>query len=717
MAASAASSSPSAARAPWRLLLVAALAVLQLNGSAALPNVVLYVADDLGSGVVNQHEPSLSFFDDLAAIPPERRRIRTPTLARLAREGKRFFRAYSSPVCGPARHSLMTGIQVGAAYLKGNGYGAGGSADVDVEAGRSTIAAMLGSRGYRTAAVGKWGMSANATSPGSPCRQGFDSFYGKYTHFSMGAAFPDEMYSCSADDPAAVVVDARPENAGASASRCVRTSAGSSPCSSFDELIRAEALKFIGDADSGSSAAPFFLYWASSAGHSNFFTQVEGKAKVRQCLERTHAVPFFGRYTKNALQGTGSTSQAVRGLMSMAEYTVDEDMRLLLEALELAGKASDTLVVFTSDNGSHMEAFSDRRFNPRTDVAGTAGLRGIKRRTHEGGVRVPLIAWWPGMIPANSTSSYPLMLYDLALTIGQAAGVPSASPALQPFRGALAGGMALFDDVFAAADDAAAPSRDWIYTEVCFPKAAPGRGGSKRVCPKRWTKAPGCAFALYDVSGFPGSVVKLMKNEPDGPLQLYDVASDPFEEADLLTAGGSAGEDAAARAAALLALRGDIREVSCLAEGSYERQCHADDCAFHAARDDKAACWAAPGGMCAWAGSKAKCRLATCVDLRAKPDLCAVRADCLSQPWEQRKAQRCVDRDDAATSEAHALLLQCRSLTDTGRSSCRRNRNCLWLGATCDQRACAQLSRLQGICQARTDCSWTNNACTDLNLN
>jgi len=168
------------------LYLFAFLVLVPAYGSP--PNIVVYLADDVGIGEINQHAPEFSLIDDKAELArmeqyPQARRIQTPTLERLAREGKRFMRSYAgSSVCSPSRHSLLTGIQVGMAKTRGNGFGPNGSSDVDIEPGRSTFGEIVKSVGYATAAFGKWGAATGSDTSGSPCKHGFDYFFGMFAH-------------------------------------------------------------------------------------------------------------------------------------------------------------------------------------------------------------------------------------------------------------------------------------------------------------------------------------------------------------------------------------------------------------------------------------------------------------------------------------------------------------------------------------------------------
>ena len=132
------------------------------------PNIIYIYADDLGYGELGSYG---------------QKKIKTPYLDQMAREGMRFTQHYSSaPVCAPSRCMLMTGKNPGHTYIRGN-YELGGFADneeggqMPLYEGAYTMAKMLKERGYATALVGKWGMGVTGTT-GTPLKQGFDYYYG-----------------------------------------------------------------------------------------------------------------------------------------------------------------------------------------------------------------------------------------------------------------------------------------------------------------------------------------------------------------------------------------------------------------------------------------------------------------------------------------------------------------------------------------------------------
>ncbi|GBG25607.1 Arylsulfatase [Hondaea fermentalgiana] len=655
-------------------------------------NVVFYLTDDLGVGMINQHAPDWTVFENTTSFEnyAESRRIRTPTLEKLAREGKRMLHSYvSSSVCAPSRHSLITGVQTGVAEIRGNGFGPDGNTDADLDPNRTTIGEVLSAAGFRTGAVGKWGVATNETSSGSPCKRGFDSFYGKFTHKSMGAAFPTTMLSCSSDDPDNVTTHEFPENEDSSASLCVVDNETETPssCSHFDVLTREAALSFVREYENDST--PFFLYWATYAGHSALYSS---ENKFENCEDKTYPVTSYGRFTKSAVAETGRATSTIRGLMATTEYLLDEDLRQLLATLEDVGADENTMIIFATDNGPGNGAFMDPDIDVNRDFNGAGGLVGIKRRMREGGIRSPTIVWYPNKVPAGTTSHYPIMHYDWALTIAGAVGIPSSSPTLDLLKSDGAGGVDLSDLLWASKDSNAVSksTRSWAYSEICFMRS--GTTKKNKVCPVFWVSDIGCAFAYFDLSQWPNKVYKLVQNEPLQDLELYDILDDPYETKDLASSKTN-------KVTTLLAERNSIRTPYCDVESDYDTDCYPDPCMIN---DKKKTCQ--QDANCTW--SNKECLTANCTDLSRRHSDCKSRSDCYWQPWQRLNSDRCIE--DQGSTEAN-YEYGCSDERASARA-CKRNKVCEYNSGSCSLKTCAELSYKKGICKGRADCSWNANA-------
>ncbi len=334
------------------------------------PNIILIQADDLG-------------FGDLSAYGQAR--FQTPQLDRLAREGMRFTRHYAgSTVCAPSRAALMTGLHTGHAWIRGNG-------EVPLRPEDVTVAMSLRNAGYRTAVIGKWGLGRPG-SGGAPDRKGFDHAFGFLDHRHAHRQFTDHLYR----NGERVEVDLDRDYA--------------------NDLFTKDAAEFIGQGD----ARPFFLYLNYTVPHAELRVPKDSLAAVEGRFPET---PFVNAKADGLATGPddgslGYRSQpAPRAAFAAMIMRMDGDIGRLVDLLRTRGLDRSTLVMFISDNGPHREGGADPEF-----FNSSGGLRGIKRDLYEGGIRVPMIAWWPGTIPAGRESTHVSAHWDLFPTFAELAG-------------------------------------------------------------------------------------------------------------------------------------------------------------------------------------------------------------------------------------------------------------------------------------------------------
>ncbi len=339
---------------------------------ANAPNIVLIHADDLGYG-------------DLSAYG--QKRFRTPSLERMAKQGIRFTQYYSgSTVCAPSRATLMTGFHTGHAWVRGNG-------DIPLRDQDVTVAEVLKAAGYRTAAIGKWGLGVPGTS-GQPEKQGFDYSFGFMDHRHAHRQFTDHLWRLGER----VSVDVERDYA--------------------NDLFTKEAAAFIERDD----PRPFFLYLNYTVPHAELRAPEDS---MKPFAGKFPDKPFENPKADARLTGAefdlpslGYRSQPTPHAAFAAMITrMDRDVGRLLDLLESRGLDRRTLVLFTSDNGPHREGGGDPDF---FEAAG--GLRGIKRDLYEGGIRVPMIARWVGTVPAGRVSDHPWAHWDMLPTLAEIAG-------------------------------------------------------------------------------------------------------------------------------------------------------------------------------------------------------------------------------------------------------------------------------------------------------
>lgn len=342
------------------------------------PNVIYILADDLGYG-------------DLGCYG--QRTLQTPHLDRLAREGMRFTRHYAgSTVCAPSRCVLMTGLHTGHCRVRGNGPGKLLAADV-------TFVSLLQQAGYATGCFGKWGIG-NPPPLDDPQRHGFDEFYGYVNMFHAHNFYPEFLVRNGQKEPlrnqlyADWLTKRTGPREGAGVARVAKDYAPA--------LIADAAVQFIRE----HRQQPFFLYYALNIPHAN--NEAGSDPRVQKNGLR---VPDLGSFGKR------SWPVQEKGFARMLQM-LDEDVGRILALLEELHLDERTLVIFSSDNGPHQEG------GHQVDFFDSNGpLRGKKRDLYEGGLRVPMIAWWPGRVPAGRVTDHISGFQDIFPTVLEAAGV------------------------------------------------------------------------------------------------------------------------------------------------------------------------------------------------------------------------------------------------------------------------------------------------------
>lgn len=326
------------------------------------PNIVVLLADDLGWADV-------SFNGGVIA---------TPNIDRIVREGVRLDRFYVAPICSPTRAGLLTGrypIRFGAMRAVFPPWRQGG-----MDPTERTFADVLGAAGYEhRGAFGKWHLGHSDVRY-HPLRRGFTEFYGHYngaidyfTHEREGEVDWHAGYEPNDDQGYST------------------------------DLIAAAAVRFI--REHAQQGSPFLAYVPFNAPHSPF------QAKEEHLPLYADLEPVCGNWTGESESAPSPQQTANRRILGAMIHSLDEGVGRVLDALDEAGVAENTLVLFSSDNGGV------------GGISENAPLRGAKQSVFEGGIRVPAAARWPGKIPAGSTTSAPLANIDVLPTLMRIAGV------------------------------------------------------------------------------------------------------------------------------------------------------------------------------------------------------------------------------------------------------------------------------------------------------
>jgi arylsulfatase A-like enzyme len=367
------------------LALAAGLATLDAAGGE-MPHVVLVLADDLGYGDVGAYNTAS--------------RIPTPNLDSLASRGLRFSDAHAAgSTCVPSRYGLLTGRNPLRADLDWK------SGPV-IEAGRVTIASFLAQAGYATAMVGKWhqglGPLANELEfdytqalNGGPLDRGFDTFFGMHAsldippYFFIRGRMPTRAPTVPIDAGSSV----GHEDGWNRIQGAFWRAGFRGEDFHLDQVtprLAAEARRVLAGHAETRAGQPLFLYLALPSPHTPWLP----------------AARFRGN------SGAGMYGDFV--------MQVDAVIGELVHVLESTGMASNTLFIFSSDNGPVWYGENTRRFGH----ASAGGLRGMKGDGWEGGHRVPLIVSWPGRVAAAAENDQLVSLTDLMATLADVAGVP-----------------------------------------------------------------------------------------------------------------------------------------------------------------------------------------------------------------------------------------------------------------------------------------------------
>ncbi len=370
------------------------------------PNIIYIMCDDLGYADVGCYGQQY---------------ISTPNLDRMAQEGMLFTQAYAgSPVSAPSRATFMTGQHTGHTHVRGNKeyrigpnitYGINNSVD-PTQTGQEPydpnhiiLPEIMQRNGYNTGMFGKWaGGYEGSTS--TPDQRGIDEYYGYMCQFQAHLYYPNFLnsYSKEAGDTAVkrVVLENNINHAMYGNDYKNRKDYSA-------DLIHQKAMQWI---DKQDESTPFFGIFTYTLPHAELAQPQDSIFDAYEnafCIEKSFSGDNPSRYNP-----TNCAHRQFAAMVTRLDTYVGE----VLAKLKEKGFDKNTLVIFTSDNGPHTEAGGD------PDYFNTEKLmRGTKRSTNEGGIRVPFIAWWPETITPGSVSNHQLAFYDMMPTFCEVAGI------------------------------------------------------------------------------------------------------------------------------------------------------------------------------------------------------------------------------------------------------------------------------------------------------
>ncbi|MCM1029583.1 MAG: arylsulfatase [Alloprevotella sp.] len=373
------------------------------------PNIIYIMCDDMGYGDLGCYGQQL---------------ISTPNIDSLAAQGMRFTQAYAgSPVSAPSRATFMTGQHSGHTHVRGNKeywnngnlkanlYGSNADYTLVGQEPYTTdhviIPEIFKDNGYNTGMFGKWAGGYEG-SRSTPDKRGIDEFYGYNCQFQAHLYYPNFLnrYSKSKGDTETVRVTLD-ENInypmfGDDYSKRTQYTA---------DLIHEEAMKWL---DSQDGETPFLGIFTYTLPHAELRQPEDSiynayRDKFCECEEKVFAGQSGNRYN-----ATDHAHAQFAGMITRLDAQVGQ----IMAKLEEKGLADNTVLIFTSDNGPHEEGGADPGFFNRDGL-----LKGTKRSTHEGGIRIPFIVRWPAKIAPGQTSDHQFAFYDLMATFCDIAGI------------------------------------------------------------------------------------------------------------------------------------------------------------------------------------------------------------------------------------------------------------------------------------------------------
>ena len=435
---------------------------------AVKPNVVYVLCDDLGYG-------------DVHAMNPDRGKIPTPNMDRLASQGMTFTDAHaSSSMCTPSRYAILTGRYDWRSRLQSDVLG--GDSPPLLAPGRLTVAAMLKQQGYSTACIGKWHLGLTF-GPGhyrgpiadGPLQHGFDTFFGISASLDMspfafidGDRFPQVPTLHEAWARNGVVAP------------------GFEPIDVLPTLVThaCDVVRHHAAAAPGADHRPFFLYLALTAPHTPLVPTKEWQGKS--------------------------------GLGPYGDFVMETDWALgqVLRSLDDAGLAEQTIVCFTSDNGC--SPFAGVKQLEAKGHYPSAHFRGYKSDIWDGGHREPFLVRWPGTVAAGARCEQTVCLGDLMATLAQVTGTPLPADAgedsfsLVPILLGAQHGPLRYAQVHHSKNGNFGLRQGKWKLELC-----PGSGGWGTPTDKQARARDLPAVQLYDMDADPGEQHNVEAEHPD----------------------------------------------------------------------------------------------------------------------------------------------------------------------------------------------------------
>ena len=460
-------------KAQTSILLFASLASAGCSNAEkekSTPNIVFILADDLGYG-------------DLSCYG--QKKFSTPNIDRIAAQGMLFRQHYTGcTVSAPSRSCLMTGLHTGHTPVRGN-KGWKPEGNWPLPAASFTIPEMLKTQGYVTGAFGKWGLGYIDTE-GDPNAQGFDEFFGYNCQSLAHNYYPDHLWH----NHDKILL---PQN-----------DSGKTGIYSAD-IIHKAALRFM----ENNRNKPFFLFYPTTIPHAELFAKEEYMNKFRGKYEPEKSFRGVDDGPTYRLGPYGSQSESHAAFAAMISQLDDYVGEIMAKLAEL-GLEKNTVVIFASDNGPHMEGGADPDY-----FDSNGPLKGYKRDMYEGGIRTPMLVMWPGKIKAGTTSDHISAFWDIMPTLSEIAGIKSPENI---------DGISFLPTLL---DKKRQPKHEFLYWEFHEQggKVAVRMGNWKAVKPDV-NKTPQGMVELYDLSADPGETRDIASQHPEIVKKMEEIMNE-----------------------------------------------------------------------------------------------------------------------------------------------------------------------------------------------
>lgn len=417
------------------------------------PNIIFLIADDAGYGDFGCYGQEI---------------FNTPNIDRMASEGMLFTQHYSgSTVCAPSRSSLMTGQHTGHTFIRGN-KGVKPEGQYPIPDSLQILPELLKKAGYVTGGFGKWGLGGPGTE-GDPVNQGFDEWFG-YNCQSLAHNYYPEYLWHNKDTLFLHGNDNR----------------GTLQFS--HDIIHREALEFI----EKNQDKTFFLFLPYTIPHAELL--VPEDSLFKKYIGKFEETPYEGldngtRYRKGPYGSQQYPRAAFAAMMERLDLAVG-DILNKIDELEIG---DNTVFIFTSDNGPHLEGGADPDFFNSNGI-----LRGYKRDLYEGGIRVPFIVRWPQKIQSGIKTAHISAFWDIMPTFCDIAGITTPEDT---------DGISFLPTLKQEGKQNKHSYLFWEFYE---------QGGKQAVRLDQWK-----------------GIRLNIKNQPDNPIELYNLVEDPEELYDI----------------------------------------------------------------------------------------------------------------------------------------------------------------------------------------